>query len=250
MQANSFEHQHHGSSNSLIEMASDLIQGDPPLLDSVEEAMERVNEAVIFKGYFASCMEMYADSSEVACYLDSHNDWFQRCALPMKAESLGQDGYALIIGRFGSFGYDVEPKIGLHLLPQDHGIYRIQTVPIPGYEPPGYDVDFQAALSLTEANPRSGRAETSLQQDASQPALTRVEWELHLTVAIKFPRFIQALPQSLIQTTGDRLLNQIVRQASRCLTYKVQEDFHSSRGIPFPHKTHKKFWQLGHKTDK
>ncbi|MBV8885364.1 MAG: DUF1997 domain-containing protein, partial [Chroococcidiopsidaceae cyanobacterium CP_BM_RX_35] len=41
------------------------------------------------------------------------------------------------------------------------------------------------------------------------------------------------LPNSLIQNTGDRLLHQIVKQVSRRLTYKVQEDFHKSRNLPF-----------------
>jgi hypothetical protein len=37
-----------------------------------------------------------------------------------------------------------------------------------------------------------------------------------------------------VQSTGDRLLNQIVRQVSRRLTRKVQEDFHQSLGIELP----------------
>jgi len=61
-------------------------------------------------------------------------------------------------------------------------------------------------------------------------------------VMVQFPRFIHALPMSLIETTGDRLLNQIVRQVSRRLTHKVQEDFHTSANLPFP-KKHRKFWQ-------
>jgi len=53
----------------------------------------------------------------------------------------------LTIGRFGSFGYDVEPKIGLELLPPDKGVYRIKSIPVPDYVTPGYEVDFQSALS-------------------------------------------------------------------------------------------------------
>jgi hypothetical protein len=43
-----------------------------------------------------------------------------------------------------------------------------------------------------------------------------------------FPKFIRRLPQGLIQGTGDRVLAQIVRQVSRRLTAKVQDDFHAS----------------------
>ncbi|MDB9378687.1 DUF1997 domain-containing protein, partial [Nodularia sphaerocarpa] len=63
--------------------------------------------------------------------------------------------------------------------------------------------------------------------------ITRIEWELDLLVNLHFPKFIQRLPKSLVQSTGDRLLNQIVRQVSRRLTRKVQENFHQSLKLPF-----------------
>jgi hypothetical protein len=70
--------------------------------------------------------------------------------------------------------------------------------------------------------------------------ITKVEWQLDLAVYVQFPKFIQRLPKSMVQSTGDRLLNQIVRQVSRRLTYKVQEDFHKSLGLPFPLKSKKR----------
>ncbi|BAZ02426.1 hypothetical protein NIES37_64380 [Tolypothrix tenuis PCC 7101] len=177
-----------------------------------------------FYGSYSDCMEMYAPSVMVAEYLNTHSSWFSRCAEPMKVQPLGENGYALIIGRFGSFGYEVEPKIGLELLPADEGVYRIRTIPIPDYQSPGYDVDYRASLQLVENV-----------SDATEnfAKVTRVEWELDLVVELHFPKFIQRLPKSLIQSTGDRVLNQIVRQVSRRLTRKVQEDFHQSLGIPF-----------------
>ncbi|MBE9127597.1 MULTISPECIES: DUF1997 domain-containing protein [unclassified Coleofasciculus] len=187
-----------------------------------------------FYGYFQDGVEMYAEPERVTAYLDTHQNWFRRCAHPMKAEPLGQNGYALVIGRFGSFGYEVEPKIGLELLPQQDGIYRIQTIPVPDYIPPGYEVDFQAS-QICVAIPSS---EYFREQDTEgielPPTVTRIEWELHLTVRIRFPKFIQKLPQSLVQSTGDRVLRQIVRQVSRRLSSKVQEDFHHSLGISMP----------------
>ncbi len=180
-----------------------------------------------FHSHHSDCMEMSATAHQVAEYLNAHQKWFAPCAQPMTVEQLGENGYALTIGRFGSFGYEVEPKIGLELLPADAGIYRIRTIPVPNYVAPGYDVDYQAALHLVEV------------ANDGQEVITRVEWELDLTVDIHFPRFIQRLPKSLIQTTGDRLLNQIVRQVSRRLTYKVQQDFHQSQGKPFPLKCKK-----------
>ncbi|WP_414565486.1 MULTISPECIES: DUF1997 domain-containing protein [unclassified Anabaena] len=186
-----------------------------------------------FYGRYSDSMEMYAPANSVAEYLDAHTSWFSRCAEPMKVEPLNENGYALIIGRFGSFGYDVEPKIGLELLPPDEGIYRIRTIPIPDYHAPGYDVDYQASLQLIE--------NVVNESSACGGEITVVEWELDLSVDIHFPKFIQRLPKSLIQSTGDRLLNQIVRQVSRRLTRKVQDDFHQSLGISFPGNSKRKW---------
>ncbi|WP_413173692.1 DUF1997 domain-containing protein [Anabaena azotica] len=177
-----------------------------------------------FYSHHQDCMEMYAPIEKVADYLNSHSSWFARCAEPMTVQPLGDNGYALVIGRFGSFGYEVEPKIGLELLDPEEGKYRIRTIPIPDYQAPGYDVDYNACMELIE----------------SSPEMTRVEWELDLMVELHFPKFIKRLPHSLIQSTGDRLLHQIVRQVSRRLTRKVQEDFHQSLGIPFPVNSKKK----------
>jgi hypothetical protein len=199
-----------------------------------------VTDPTRFQGRFQDSMEMYAEAERVTAYLDAHQDWFSRCAHPMKVESIGHNAYALAIGRFGAFGYDVEPKVGLELLPQEDGIYRIQTVPVPGYVTPGYEVDFQAAQSFVEV-PTSEYFQEQEPNGAKLPmAITRVEWVLDLSVAMYFPKFIQKLPQSLIQSTGDRILHQVVRQVSRRLTYKVQEDFHTSMGIPMPKKLKKR----------
>ncbi|MBF2084815.1 MAG: DUF1997 domain-containing protein [Thermoleptolyngbya sp. C42_A2020_037] len=215
------------ASNPLLGMTSAFV--DSASLSATEETLDTM-EPTHFRGHYASCMEMLADAPTVVAYLDDHRTWFRRCAQPMDAAPLGDNGYALTIGRFGAFGYEVEPKIGLNLLPQDQrGFYRIETIDIPDYVAPGYEVDFQAALHMVQ--PTDALADTT-----AEPMLTRVEWELDLAVSIQFPRFIQALPKALVQTTGDRLLNQIVRQVSRRLTHKVQDDFHSSHGIPFSRK--------------
>jgi Protein of unknown function (DUF1997) len=171
-----------------------------------------------FRSHFVGAMELQSDASKVTQYLDAHQGWFCRCAHPMTVESIGEDGYLLTIGRYGSMGYEVEPKIGLRLLPSDdQGVYRIETIPDVTGQSQMYQVDFQAALRLVE-RPAEGAA----------IAATHVEWTLDLEVSLLFPRFIRRLPQSLIQGTGDRLLQQIVRQVSRRLTAKVQDDFHAS----------------------
>ena len=190
----------------------------------------QTSDTIVFEGYYVGNMEMYADMDTVAKYLDSHQGWFTRCAAPMDVNPIGHNGYAISLGRFGSLNFQIQPKIGLHLLPQNRGIYRIETIPVPGHEPEGYDVDFRAAMSLAERH----------QQEVPTGQATHVEWELNLQTKVQMPKFIQALPQSLVKSSGDKLLNQIVRQISRRLTRKVQEDFHTMMNLPLPgRKSHR-----------
>jgi hypothetical protein len=174
-----------------------------------------------FANQFADQMSMNADIKTVSQYLDQHQAWFTSCAQPMQVEPLGTNGYAITIGKFNSFGYVVEPKVGLELLPQTQGVYPIKTVNIPNYTPPGYEVDFNAEMRLVEV------------VKANQ-LITQIEWNLNLAVAIQFPKFIHKLPQTVIQKTGDNLLKQIVRQVSKRLTHRVQKDFHGKAGLAMP----------------
>lgn len=179
-----------------------------------------------FYNRFEDYMEIAAAPETFANYLDGHQEWFHRCAHPMQVNPIDQNSYAITIGHFGAFDYYVEPKVGLELLPPEQGVYGIRTVPVPDDDPPGYAVDFQAAMKLVAVdNP---------DEAAEQPVNTHVTWTLDLNVDVWFPRFIRVLPQGLIQRTGDRLLGQIVRQVSRRLTAKVQTDFHESQNLPFP----------------
>jgi len=211
-------HQSWDIKETVLPVASSLTESEDTLTQAT------VNSPTKFYSHYSDSMEMYAPAHKVAEYLETHSSWFSQCAEPMKVQPLGENGYAIIIGRFGSFGYDVEPKIGLELLPPDQGIYRIRTIPVPDYHPPGYDVDYQASLHLVE------NAQNTSNSGFSE--ITRIEWELDLLVNLHFPKFIQRLPKSLIQSTGDRLLNQIIRQVSRRLTRKVQENFHQSLEVP------------------
>lgn len=202
----------------------------------VTETAPSTSDLTEFYGHFQGFMEMYAEPEQVTAYLDTHQHWFRRCAHPMKAEPINANGYAIVIGRFGSFGYEVEPKIGLELLPRNDGVYRIQTIPVPDYIPPGYDVDFQARQWFVPITSSEYFIEPESEDIQLPPTITLIEWELDLKVGMKFPKFIHKLPPSLIQTTGDRLLAQIVRQVSRRLSAKVQADFHHSLDITIPKK--------------
>jgi len=180
-------------------------------------------------------MEMLAPADQVSAYLDRHEGWFRRCAKPMDVEVLDPQAYALKLGRFGNFGFEVEPTIGLRLLPQQQGTYAIATVPVPGSSEglnALYDVDFQASLRLEQgSNPMD--PDHADANDGLQPC-TNVSWTLDLSVWIKLPKVITMLPDGLVQSSGDHLLRQIVRQISRRLTWKVQEDFHATHGLVCP----------------
>lgn len=189
-----------------------------------------------YRSHFADLMEMRAHSQGVTDYLDHHEGWFRRCAAPMKVLPIGTNGYHLTLGRFGNFGFEVEPSIGLELLPQSAGVYRIVTVPIEEEAEASsrslYDVDFNASLRLEEQQE---------DRDDQPLPLSLVRWELDLSVWIKLPSVIGLLPESLVQTSGDHLLRQIVRQISRKLTWKVQEDFHASHGLECPPRRRAQF---------
>jgi hypothetical protein len=192
-----------------------------------------------YRSQFADLMEMWSEPAAVAGYLDRHEGWFRRCAAPMSVQPLGSSGYVLTLGRFGNFGFEVEPTIGLELLPQSEGVYRIVTVPAAKAGEALaeiYDVDFNAALRLEEEA-------TPLAEGEPAPAGPRtcVRWELDLRVWIRLPGVITILPEGLIQSSGDHLLRQIVRQISRKLTWKVQEDFHASHALPCPPRRRAQF---------
>ncbi|MFZ0409362.1 MAG: DUF1997 domain-containing protein [Cyanobium sp.] len=189
---------------------------------------------------FADLMEMRAPAKVVATYLDRHDGWFRRCAAPMTVAPLGGNGYVLTLGRFGNFGFEVEPTIGLELLPQDEGIYRIITETVPDADPTLqalYDVDFNASLRLDECT----GPEVSDEEVDRMMLHTLVRWQLELSVWIRLPGMLNLLPDNLVQSSGDHLLRQIVRQISRRLTWKVQEDFHASHGIPCPPRRRAQF---------
>ena len=225
--------------NQPIEVDQEHVNTQPNFAqtdNSVTQFPDSDSEPTLFRGHFQDYMEMYAEAEKVAAYLDDHQNWFPHCAHPMKVESLGPNAYALVIGRFKAFGYEVEPKVGLELLPQDNKIYQIRTTPIPNYTAPGYEIDFNACQTFVEVPASEFLQEYKYEGTDLPEALTRVEWELDLSVGMWFPRFIKKLPQSLVQSTGDSVLGQVVRQVSRRLTHKVQQHFHSSLGLPIPKK--------------
>mgnify|MGYP002830232183 CR=1 FL=1 len=195
-----------------------------PSADSLRSCHGQDPQVRCYRSHFSDCMEMRASHAVVARHLDRHDDWFRRCAAPMQVEALDAQTYALTLGRFGNFGFEVEPTIALRLLPVHEGTYAIETVTQPDRDPTLaalYDVDFQAGLTLND--------------DTHQGLPTTcVRWELDLSIWISLPKVITMLPEGLVQSSGDRLLRQIVRQISRRLTWKVQEDFHGSHGLVCP----------------
>jgi hypothetical protein len=207
-----------------------------------------VANPIPFYTQFVGQMEMFAEREQVAAYLQAHQDWFHRCAQPMTTTPLGENGYVLTIGQFGALGFEVEPKIAVVLEPSAADQYWMRTVPLPDLAGQGYEVDYQAVMTLGEVEASVFRPELNRffqKQGLALPnRITRVEWQLQMTVTVQFPKYIYKFPLGLIQTTGDRLLAEIVRQVSPRLTYKVQQDFHQERGLPFPPKHSRSFQRV------
>jgi hypothetical protein len=183
-----------------------------------------------FRNHFVGYMDLYADAAEAIAYLDAHQGWFCRCAQPLKVKPISRNAYALGIGHVGALGYKVDPRIGLDLLPQKEGVYRIQSIPLPDQEPQAYEVDFQAVMILKEQPaPEEGGA-----------VMTSVEWQLDLTVTMPLPRFVQVVPENVLQKTGDSVLAHVVKSISQSLTAKVQADFHKTVGVSVPKNAKKR----------
>lgn len=217
--------------------------GGAQAASGLREDFGRDKQVFRYASAFSDMMEMRAPASVVAGYLDEHQRWFQSCASPMEVTALGERGYVLSLGRFGNFGFEVEPTIGLELLPRANGVYSIITVPQPSTDPAligVYDVDFNASLELDEAGPERSK-EVSHEDVDRLMAHTLVRWQLDLAVWIRLPSMLTLLPGGLLQSSGDHLLRQIVRQISRRLTWKVQADFHARHGIPCPPRRRAQF---------
>ncbi|REJ51957.1 MAG: DUF1997 domain-containing protein [Microcystis aeruginosa TA09] len=222
----------------------------PPINSLARESVEvkEDNQFLGFQTHFAGCMDMYSNQETVADYLRAHEGWFCRCAEPMKTLPFGDNGYIITIGKYGAFGYELEPKIAVVLDLPVNGVYHTRSVPIPDQPFLGYLVDYQAIMKLEEMPLSSPSQEIEAifrQQGLDIPAvITQVTWQLHMEVMVKFPKFIYKIPRSILQKTGDKLLTQIVRQVSPRLTYKVQEDFHSSFNLPLPPASSRLFYRL------
>ena len=70
----------------------------------------------------------------------------------MTVQPLDVNAYRLQLGKFGNFGFEVEPKIDLVLLPQQQGVYRIETLAPALPVDEGYNVDFKPASSSAPRN--------------------------------------------------------------------------------------------------
>ncbi|MEL6494589.1 MAG: DUF1997 domain-containing protein [Cyanobacteria bacterium J06623_7] len=226
MQSNSIDRP-----QNILEISSDSMQ--LAYTDSAEQ-----QQAFIFKVSFQGRMDMYSDVDTVAEYLNAHEGWFCRCAQPMQVEPLADNGYILTVGKFGSFGYEVEPKIGVVLNPPINRVYWMHTIPIPDCDE-GYEVNYRAKMELQEVDGASLPVSKGLfnKQSTVPDRITKVNWNLDLKVKVELPQFVSKLSSNLIQATGDRLLAQIVRQVSPRLTYKVQQDFHDSYSLAMPPKS-------------
>lgn len=196
---------------------------------------------VEFQTSFVGMMEMYSDIETVRDYLRNHRGWFVRCAQPMKATPLGDNGYTITIGNYGALGYYLQPTMSVVLEPPINDHYIMYSVADDSPSSP-YTINYRAEMDL-ETIPLSAAAkgiETVFRRHGISPlppTITRINWHLDLTVTITFPPFIYKFPLSVIQETGNSLLRQIIKHLSPRFSYKVQKDFHESLSLPTPPAT-------------
>lgn len=235
-------------------MQSQIISSQMTEFDSDRSLNDQVLDgadakAIHFQTHFEGSMEMYSDGETVADYLQSHEGWFCRCAQPMTVEPYTENGYILTVGRFGALGFDVEPKIAVVLEPPQDGQYFMHTIPLPDPTFLGYEVDYQAVMTLSEVSrDQAGEGLEKVYRkqgiDELPENVTKVQWQLNMDVAVFFPKYIHKLPQALIRKTGDRLLAEIIRQVSPRLSLKVQQDFHEGMNLPLPPKSSRHFQRV------
>ena len=235
-------------------MQSQIISSQMTEFDSDRSLNDQVLDgadakAIHFQTHFEGSMEMYSDGETVADYLQSHEGWFCRCAQPMTVEPYTENGYILTVGRFGALGFDVEPKIAVVLEPPQDGQYFMHTIPLPDPTFLGYEVDYQAVMTLSEVSrDQAGEGLEKVYRkqgiDELPENVTKVQWQLNMDVAVFFPKYIHKLPQALIRKTGDRLLAEIIRQVSPRLSLKVQQDFHEGMKLPLPPKSSRHFQRV------
>ncbi|MEO1389166.1 MAG: DUF1997 domain-containing protein [Cyanobacteria bacterium J06634_6] len=56
---------------------------------------------------------MPATAKVVSYYLESHHEWFERCAYPMATVPIDDNSYRLCPGRFKCLNFVIEPVVGL-----------------------------------------------------------------------------------------------------------------------------------------
>lgn len=122
-----------------------------PLIDEVNESPTDSSLSfppVTFQANFVGMMEMYSDEETVCNYLSDHQGWFVRCAEPMKAVPFGNNGYTLIVGRYGAFGYYVEPQMSVILEPPQSMHYAMYSVANPEFNHQGYSVNYRSEMDI------------------------------------------------------------------------------------------------------
>ena len=200
---------------------------------------DRSQPIMIFQTRFTGMMEMYSDQKKVSEYLNDHQGWFVRCAEPMKVIPFGDHGYTLIIGNYGAFGYSLEPQMTVVLERPNSQGYSMYSISNPKLSNLTYEVNYRSDLNI-QSVPVSHAAKgiekvyRKQGQNVLPENITKINWQLDLSVNIQFPSFIYRLPMSMIQSTGSRLLAEIVKQISPRLSYKVQKDFHHRLDLPIP----------------
>ena len=165
---------------------------------------------------YTGCFTLPGSPNSVSRYLDSHHEWFERCAHPMTVTSLGPSSYSLCPGRFKCLNFAVEPIVGIKLIPIADDVYQLQNSPLnhPTDESM-YALDFCLSLQLSELHETASPAEV----------MTVINWELTVAIWAELPRVIRTMPKAIVRQAAMQLLNRIINQVTQRLTEKIKTDF-------------------------
>lgn len=187
-----------------------------------------------FKVHQRGQVDLETDRPTLAAYLRNHSEWVGHCFKPLKVDPLelapllalnpecekGQC-YRLQFFRIGGLGFEVEPCFGVRIWDESDTLFRLDSVKLPSDEGLPYRVKCAAFFELEE-----------MPQFSGQPTLTRVHWTLDLDILMDLPRFLQALPQTMVKNVGSNVINRVTRSMSDRLTHNVCNDFYRSIGKP------------------
>ncbi len=162
-------------------------------------------------------VDLETDLDRLASHLERHSEWMERCLKPLTVYALSADDYKLQFFQISGLGFSLEPCFGVKVWSEPNYVYCLRSIPLPEDEALPYTVDCWSYYHL---------------ESIVESEVTRVNWKLKLHIVLDLPKFLQALPDSMVYQVGVRVINQVTRTMTDRLTRNVCTDYYQSIGRP------------------